>query len=875
MRKLLLAATALACLVPTPGFAQSTPSTAPAMFPFVIPWDDVTKGTATDMSFLNAKPAGVNGAIIVKDGHFAEAKTGNRVRFLGTNFTFHSNYPTHEDADKIAAHIAKLGINIVRIHHHDTNPLPMWDQSAKGHTKIDPNGIEKLDYLIAQFKKNGIYVDLNLKVSRVFTADDGFPASIKDVPNYGKRVDQIDRHMIDLQKNFARDYLTHVNQYTGMSYADDPVVAIVEINNENTLSEGPGEGTTFFASLPDYFRDETIAAWNAYLVKKYKTTEALKAAWANADAATGPSDFVSSDTKWAVEDSGHNIKVNVVGPGSPTTAPDIDVVNPTPSAPNWAKQLEVQHIDLAENNAYVVTFRAKAEKERVIPIYAGVTAGDYHMIGLNGKVKAGPDWRDFKYTFVATRTLPKLSRIAFIIGDEAGAFSIANFRISRPSPSDIVPTGVSLEAKSLGLPDLSTQQQRVDWRSFLVDTETAYATEMRDYLRKDLKVHANITESQMSYGGVMSLAREAGSDFNDDHAYWQHPQGSLGSVYWKIGNTPMTDSLARWEGGTFANLATYRIAGKPFTVSEYCHPAPSDYRAEMFPEIMSFAALQDWDIIFQFDFGGYGNSRPWEKRFEPFTPDHIQGFFAMQGDTTLEAFAPAGALMFRTGMIPAASNKATLLLPPSTPYSLTVRWIADLWREAGYGKLPDILANRLEVRIDPSVTKPKIVKSSAPVATPSSISVSMSNDGSQYVAKGDSVIAAAGFFGGTRADFGQASFTFPVFGNSFAALSLVALDAKRIAQSQRMLLTIGGKCENIGMGWNADRTGVGMAWGKGPTQTEGIPATVTISNALVKHAWALGPAGERVKEVPVTATATGVTLTIGPQFQTVWYEIAL
>ena len=44
-----------------------------------------------------------------------------------------------------------------------------------------------------------------------------------------------DPKMIELQKEFARTLLTHRNTVTGLTYAEDPAVAFVEINNEYGL----------------------------------------------------------------------------------------------------------------------------------------------------------------------------------------------------------------------------------------------------------------------------------------------------------------------------------------------------------------------------------------------------------------------------------------------------------------------------------------------------------------------------------------------------------------------------------------------------------------------------------------------------------------
>ena len=106
------------------------------MFPFVLPWDDSTPGTATDVSSLNAKPAGRPRV------HCREERPLRRVAdgqcgyaLLATNFAAKAAFPDHADAEKVAARVAKLGINIVRLHHMD-NPgwgpgSNIWDPRTK------------------------------------------------------------------------------------------------------------------------------------------------------------------------------------------------------------------------------------------------------------------------------------------------------------------------------------------------------------------------------------------------------------------------------------------------------------------------------------------------------------------------------------------------------------------------------------------------------------------------------------------------------------------------------------------------------------------------------------------------------------------------
>ena len=89
-----------------------------------------------------------------------------------------------------------------------------------------------------------------------------------------------------------------------------------------------------------------------------------------------------------------------------------------------------------------------------------------------------------------------------------------------------------------------------------------------------------------------------------------------------------------------------------------------------------------------------------------------------------------------------------------------------------------------------------------------------------------------------------------------------------------MLLTLAGKVENQGMGWNADRTSVGDQWGHGPTVAEGIPATVTLKTDAARPCLGAGrdrqARGGRARRPSRTAQ---LTFTVGPQFKTLWYEI--
>ena len=64
------------------------------------------------MSHLLEAPAGKSGRIRVKDGHFVNDR--GRVRLHATNLTGPANFPTHAEAERLAARLARFGSSIGR-----------------------------------------------------------------------------------------------------------------------------------------------------------------------------------------------------------------------------------------------------------------------------------------------------------------------------------------------------------------------------------------------------------------------------------------------------------------------------------------------------------------------------------------------------------------------------------------------------------------------------------------------------------------------------------------------------------------------------------------------------------------------------------------
>ncbi len=271
MRTLLLFAATAAFL---PG-----QTTAPEMRPFVMDWRD-NAGALVDVSFLLDKPAGKAGFIAVRDGHLSTAD-GKRLRFWGFNVSMMAGMPDKADAPQIAAHLARLGVNCVRFHHMDwLQPRGYIDASREDTQRIVPELLDRVDFFISELKKNGIYADLNLNVGRRYKAGD----KVRDWDKLGfaKGITYFDERIIELQKDYARQLLTHFNPYTKSEYRNEPAVAIVEIVNENSLVEAwlagrlrgkqtsPPAGDITWCDIPPSYEQALTAKFQAWLKERGK-----------------------------------------------------------------------------------------------------------------------------------------------------------------------------------------------------------------------------------------------------------------------------------------------------------------------------------------------------------------------------------------------------------------------------------------------------------------------------------------------------------------------------------------------------------------------------------------------------------------------------
>ena len=109
--------------------------------------------------------------------------------------------------------------------------------------------------------------------------------------------------------------------------------------------------------------------------------------------------------------------------------------------------------------------------------------------------------------------------------------------------------------------------------------------------------------------------------------------------------------------------------------------------------------------------------------------------------------------------------------------------------------------------------------------------------------------------------------------NQYGVIMLSFIDGKKVTESKRLILTALGDAQNTGTRWYAKRDSV-SDWGKGPTYVRGIRAQIQLLSDETKlTVWSLDAIGARRSKVPSTYQNGKLIFTIGPQWQTAWYEI--
>lgn len=230
-----------------------------------------------------------------EEGHLE--LNGRRVRYWGHIGHFPAGGDDgpagRRNRELMAQRLVDLGFNLHRLWH-----LPESDDFTKGDNSAD----DLKDYGYFLLKQHGIkiwFAGLNMlgtvngerdvKIIDDPDTAEAWTAAIESMAHEswrweGKQVG-LGRHLAQhwdprlkaLALQRMRKVATRRNKYTGMRYCDDPDIVVWELSNEEWWLPKMTGGQ--WMKLPEFFQAQLIAKWNAWLMRKYETDEALADAW--------------------------------------------------------------------------------------------------------------------------------------------------------------------------------------------------------------------------------------------------------------------------------------------------------------------------------------------------------------------------------------------------------------------------------------------------------------------------------------------------------------------------------------------------------------------------------------------------------------------
>jgi hypothetical protein len=428
-----------------------------------------------------------------------------------------------------------------------------------------------------------------------------------------------------------------------------------------------------------------------------------------------------------------------------------------------------------------------------------------------------------------------------------------------------------LHRSSMGL----TAAARHDFIDFLWDTERDYWGGLYRFLKEELGVRPLVSGTQLGYSPVSIQAK---LDYIDAHSYWQHPHfpgRPWDPANWSVGNVALVNS----PGGTLAGLAARRVAGLPFTVSEYNHPNPNVYAAEGFPMIVAMAGFQGWDGVFSF---AYCHNTDFE-------PRRITSFFDIKADTVRLVHFPACAALFLRGDVSPA--RQTLLAPLSpADERRTLHETGDPWKLnadqfgiAAQQSLVHAIGLRLDEGGQATTPRPPAVATEPTkqfVSDTGQLRWDVSAAGAGYFAADTPRTKLfTGFVRGRTFELGDVRLRIGRTQEDWATVSLVCVDGAGFAAPGRILVAATGvmqnqdaRLEQLG----SERVTLGRQWGREPILCEGIPAEVVLPVRPERVTlYPLDEAGNRRAAVRVEQDANRAKLGLSPDHATLWYEAVI
>jgi hypothetical protein len=206
------------------------------------------------------------------DGHLQYR--GRRLRLWGYNLSA-GVFQAYDEIEKLAVRLQQLGVTGVRLW---PSPGTFYGKAPEAMRQFVPSSprdgskLDRYDFLVAELKRRGIFIQNPalhyLEPSTVlawnpsfreFLAPDLTEARVRELSRIAPYVSDAFRRMLEAH---IRNYLQHVNPYTGNRYAEEEVFSGWELANESSFVPCM-LSPRCVVNLPPRLRAAWTSAWEA------------------------------------------------------------------------------------------------------------------------------------------------------------------------------------------------------------------------------------------------------------------------------------------------------------------------------------------------------------------------------------------------------------------------------------------------------------------------------------------------------------------------------------------------------------------------------------------------------------------------------------
>ena len=849
-------------------------------YEFYLPWDDSSRNITNLSGFLDP-PAGKYGFLeVTPDGRFQFENSEERVRFVGVVNVAAANYPSKPEAKILADRMARFGINLVRIHLIDVEGSSgLFANSQQNTLDLDTDRLDRMDYFIKCLKDNGIYFNFCIHAGRRYKEADGIDAP---VTNYqSKYTTLFNPKLIGLQKDFAERTLTRVNPYTGLSYADDPAMASVELTNENSLFNGwlgwnsdyifgeTGEG------IGPHYSGELDSLFNRWLTTNYETDSILEETWSHT---SGTGEELILNPSFESDLNGWSTYVRNASGAQATFSIDTDTVlsgsrslrinSTSTGTEQWHIHVKSNEFSVENGKSYRIRFYAKSDMEK--PVRLEIMENQtWYWYGAP-EYTPGPAWESFEFYFTCTKTTDQ-QIIQFEYGTQTGTFWIDSVSVTRFD-------GVGLEegeSMANGTVRRSRQTEigkyspaRIgDNAEFYFDLEGAYMDTLTRFLKADLDIKCPVTFTN-NYYGLVSIYSQSRSDYMDTHYYWDHPHYPNGwsETDFSLNNQSM---MLDPKGSTLNRMPLCRVEGLPLVLSEYNHAYPYIFQSEAPSLLYAYGSFFDLDGIIWHAYYDY------HRRF---TQRHQDMFF----DIAMHPVMMTQMLLsvpYRMGYLEPAGNQVTAYYSGEELFDQTKYYQDDELLNMPPGDYGTSFLNQgfAHGSFDGDTTwlEGNLANTGNSV-TSSTGELHWNGNEGYFTVDNPYWQGATGYLSGKSLDLSDISLSgiSTTGGHDFAAVHLISMDSLPIRESRNLVLLTSARLENEGFLWNASRTTPSNLGGE-RALAEPVRGFLEFKFPVPdsSYLFRLDERGSRSDSVKIDPLPDGSTLLF--ESNTLWYEVQM